>query len=267
MKQVIKYYGDNIFAIDSFLTEEECNILIQHGEIRGFKESSPSGGGHGRTGREAARTSQFVVIDSDEISNDLWNKVETYIPNDLTHLDGDQFYVKDKKEWKPIGVNPHLRLYKYEVGERIPKHMDYRMARKVWRNGKRYQQMTFVTLLVYLNDSFEEGETGYWFNFDTGDIGTNRKRMCNFGNKCDSGDHDLLIKPKTGVALISDHCLFHEGLPPKKGRKYVLRTDIVYEKEMPVHPVILKTLTKKEMMDREEEWERIFETSCKNYAD
>ncbi len=99
------------------------------------------------------------------------------------------------------------------------------MARTVWRNQEKYRQMSFITLLIYLNDDFEGGETGYWLNFDTGTEETNRKHQCNFAGGCDRQDHDIVIQPVQGTALISDHNLFHEGLPPTKGTKYVLRTD------------------------------------------
>ena len=178
-----------------------------------------------------------------------------YVPND-----------DEAKKWSPIGVNSHLRIYKYDKGQKIPKHMDYRMARTIWKNGKKYRQMTFTTLLIYLNDNFNDGETGYWVDYDTGDLGTTRKRYCNFSNK-ETDQHDILIKPKTGMALITDHCIFHEGLPPTNGIKYVIRTDIIHQKEIVLHPKVLEKLTEKDMIDSQSEWERIFETSCKNYAD
>ena len=31
--------------------------------------------------------------------------------------------------------------------------------------GRFFLQMTFLTLLVYLNDGFEDGHTRYWFDF------------------------------------------------------------------------------------------------------
>lgn len=193
------------------------------------------------------------------------------MPPDVTHLDQCVYINSDEiaRNWKPVGVNPHIRIYKYDPKQRIPKHMDYRMRRTVWRGGKQYRQMTFTTLLIYLNDDFKNGETGYWADFDTGDMGTNRKRYCNFVNECGTvnDDHDIVVKPETGKALITDHCLFHEGMPPKQGTKYVIRTDIVHEREIEVHPRILQSMSDRDKADHATEWETLFETSCKNYAD
>ena len=76
-------------------------------------------------------------------------------------------------------------------------------------------------------------------------ICTNRKRYCNFLNECNkvNDDHDILVQPRAGMALISDHCIFHEGLHPSSGTKYVLRTDVIHEREMKLHPKIRETLT------------------------
>ena len=55
--------------------------------------------------------------------------------------------------------------------------------------------------MIYLNDDFAGGET-------------------NFGETC--------IKPETGMALVFEHDLLHEGCAVMKGRKYVLRSDVMY---------------------------------------
>ena len=54
--------------------------------------------------------------------------------------------------------------------------------------------------------------------------------------------------------------ILHEGMPTKKGIKYILRSDIICEREIIYDHRIIKDF-------RSSEWERIFETSCKNYAD
>ena len=54
-----------------------------------------------------------------------------------------------------------MRVYKYEVGEVFPEHIDYKVKRSVIKSGKEYVQQSFLTLLIYLNEDFEGGETGY----------------------------------------------------------------------------------------------------------
>jgi prolyl 4-hydroxylase len=55
--------------------------------------------------------------------------------------------------------------------------------------------------MIYLNDEFEGGET-------------------NFG--------EISIKSETNRALVFEHHLLHEGCAVTKGRKYALRSDVIY---------------------------------------
>lgn len=61
--------------------------------------------------------------------------------------------------------------------------------------------------MVYLNDDFAGGTTDFY------------------------GDDELpraSIRPKRGMALVFVHAQLHEGAPVISGRKYVLRTDVMY---------------------------------------
>src|SRR5262249_50930092 len=60
------------------------------------------------------------------------------------------------------------------------------------------------TMLMYLNGGFAGGETGI---------------------HCRT---PLRVVPAKGMALLFRHHLLHEGAPVIKGRKYVLRTDVMY---------------------------------------
>lgn len=256
---------EKIFTLDNYLTNEECDEFIKAAETRGFKDSSPSGGGHGRTGREDARTSQFCVLNNQSYADRLWTKVKDFLPPDLTHLSTTAYVNTDKiaTETKPITVNPHVRIYKYDVGQQFPEHIDYKMKRRVWKNKKQYEQMTFMTLLIYLNDDFEGGQTGFWTQHD--EIG--KKEHCRFLRGIENKPHQIVISPKKGTAVINDQNLLHEGMAPTSGIKYVIRTDIIHEREIEISDRIRKYMKEEDFNDREGEWERIFETSCKNYAD
>ena len=64
--------------------------------------------------------------------------------------------------------------------------------------------------MVYLNEGFEGGATAL-----------HQSRP------------SLLITPKRGMALVFYHRQLHEGMPVVKGRKYVLRTDVIYRHPKP----------------------------------
>jgi hypothetical protein len=66
-----------------------------------------------------------------------------------------------------------------------------------------------LTFLVYLNDDFTGGTTDFFHDDD---------------------DESLRVRvlPKRGMALVFAHRQLHEGAAVERGRKYVLRTDVMY---------------------------------------
>ena len=92
------------------------------------------------------------------------------------------------------GVNERLRFYRYDIGQQFDWHYDGYFQRE---NGERSR----LTFMVYLNDDFEGGETAF---------------------------DGIRVKPRKGMALFFLHQILHKRQPVVKGRKYVLRTDVMY---------------------------------------
>ena len=156
-------HGDQIFTIDNIISSDTCSQLISDANNKGWNNSSPSGGGHGRTGNEDARTNKFCVLHDSKLSNDLWNNIKDFLPKDLSFLGNNAYFNSNSKgkEWYPSFVYDKLRLYKYDVGDVFPEHIDYKVKRNIIRDNCEYVQQSFMTLLIYLNDDFTGGHTGY----------------------------------------------------------------------------------------------------------
>jgi hypothetical protein len=103
---------------------------------------------------------------------------------------------------KVVGLNERWRFYRYNVGQTFAAHYDGAFIRP---NGEHSQ----VTFMVYLNGGFRGGATRFDLRYPHG---------------------EMQIEPREGMALMFLHHLRHEGAPVESGRKYVLRTDIMYEK-------------------------------------
>ena len=99
-------------------------------------------------------------------------------------------------EDRPIGLNERFRFYRYDPGERFALHTDGCYRRQ---NGEE----SLLTLMIYLNDGFGGGETTF-------------------------PELDVRITPKTGMLLLFRHELLHAGEAVTRGRKYVLRSDVMY---------------------------------------
>ena len=102
-----------------------------------------------------------------------------------------------------VGLNDRLRMYRYRAGQRFAPHMDH------WYRPSE-SRITLHTILVYFNDDFEGGETRFQEQLEQ------------------------TITPRRGMAAIFQHKIRHEGCPVRRGIKYAMRSDVVYEAPEPI---------------------------------
>lgn len=114
---------------------------------------------------------------------------------------------KSIDRWRAVGVNERLRFYRYELGQRFEWHYDGAFERPSGERSK-------LTFMIYLNDDFEGGETSF---------------------------ENVTIVPRQGMALFFVHQIRHKGQPVTRGRKYVLRTDVMYRIDAAAYPRIQQT--------------------------
>ncbi|BFM09150.1 2OG-Fe(II) oxygenase [Halioxenophilus aromaticivorans] len=107
-----------------------------------------------------------------------------------------QYLPQEIDAWKPSGLNKKFRFYRYGGDQYFKWHVDGSFKRD-------YFEVSKLTALLYLNGDFEAGETEF---------------------------EGIKIQPEPGLLLVFPHKLRHQGVPPKNGIKYVLRTDVMYAK-------------------------------------
>jgi predicted 2-oxoglutarate/Fe(II)-dependent dioxygenase YbiX len=105
-----------------------------------------------------------------------------------------------RERYDAVALNERLRFYRYEPGQRFTWHRDGSYRRG---DGARSQ----LTLMVYLNEDFEGGAT----QIDIGEV--------------------IDVRPRAGTTLMFEHAVRHQGAPVERGRKYVLRTDVIYRRQ------------------------------------
>ena len=97
---------------------------------------------------------------------------------------------------------------RYEVGQEFKAHTDYFEP-----DGQDFVKYCSVagqrtwTFMVYLNGDFRGGQTRF-----------------------DHWVRTINVIPCAGMALVFEHPLLHEGAPVIEGRKYVLRSDVMYRR-------------------------------------
>ena len=135
---VTNHHDGLIETIDVLLYPHECAAVIERADEHGWKRSAPSGGGHGRTGREDPRTNYFSVFSDDALAAVLWSRVKPHLKEDLAHIPFNTYLSTKTRgaEWRPVGVVEKMRIYRYEPGQQFPEHVDYKTGRNIVRGGK-----------------------------------------------------------------------------------------------------------------------------------
>jgi len=184
-----------VLLIDNVLRPDECDALIAFSENVGFKEA-PITTSRGFVMAPEIRDNTRVMVDDPNRALDLWHRLESLIPPNQV----------SNRRWRAVGLNERFRFYRYEQGQRFRWHRDGAFVRNA-------HERSHLTALLYLNDDCDGGSTQI-------DVSGSGDRAA-----------PLTIEPQKGRLLLFDHSLRHQGAPVTGGRKYVLRTDVMYRHE------------------------------------
>ena len=203
-QQIITYYHDLLYeknivgkpdflalTVDNFFSKEDCQNLIDLTEQKGYEKALVNVGFGRQKLMKDVRDSDRCIIDSVELADQFWQKVKCYVPNSF---EGHEV----------VGVNERMRFLRYDKGHYFKPHFDGSYVRP---DG---EEMSHVTFFLFLNEDCKGGESTF--------ISPSNEKV------------RVEIIPKTGRLLIFQHNIYHEGSVLKKGRKYALRTDIMYRR-------------------------------------
>lgn len=181
-----------VVTVDGFLTKSQCDALIQAAEQGGFEAATVRLPG-GPQMRTDIRNNDRYMVDDFGLAGELWKGAELF-------TDAFDF------DTEPACLNERIRFYRYDPTQRFKRHRD---------GTESIRGMTSrLTFMVYLNDDFDGGATVF---SDSHEADGER------------AEDTISIEPKTGTALFFIHHLWHEGQVLIEGRKYVLRTDVLYK--------------------------------------
>lgn len=172
-----------VWTVDDVMSPDECGTLIARIEALGCEPATITTAA-GFVHRPEIRNNDRVIFDDHELAATLYARVAHTVPDTMF------------SSMAPVGANERFRCYRYAPGQRFAPHYDGSFARS-------HDEESTLTLMVYLNDAFEGGETTFL-------------------------DHEVTIVPRRGLALLFQHRQHHEGCPVRAGVKYVLRSDVMY---------------------------------------
>ncbi|MCB1711199.1 MAG: NAD(+) synthase [Candidatus Riesia sp.] len=172
----------------------------------------------------ACYDSRRVSFYNYKLSQILWNFIRSKINRwDLISGTPNHFLqtVTEEKVYVPIGVNPLFRMIEYVGGKLIP-HYDFSFCDFAYSD----KCETLMSVLLYIECNEEDGTVFFedyqsqtpWKTRNTKDYQNidGLKQIHQFGT--------------TGDIALFPHHLLHGSLPTNNRRKFIIRTDIMFEK-------------------------------------
>jgi hypothetical protein len=209
-------------VLSNVLTKKECADIIQLSEANGY-EPAKVNMGYKEVLMPDVRNNDRCIIDSPITMEFIWQRLVTLCGDDMNLLQG-AFTGEEAGGLHAVGLNERMRLLRYDPGTYFAPHNDgcYQRRRDA---GERAGEYSLVTFQLYLNEGFEGGAT----------------KLLNCGDENEGFD----VVPETGSVLLFQHNVYHEGSVLVHGRKYALRTDVMYTTKGPGHdyatnPIVLK---------------------------
>lgn len=184
-----QWLNDSVFVVENLITIDECERLIRISEDAGYEDATVSTP-QGTAFRTDVRNNQRAMLNDHELANQLWKAAEPFIPAEIN-------------ERTPVGANELLRFYRYDPGQQFNWHQDFPYERD---NG----ESSLLTFMIYLSEDCDGGETSFEDSYS------------------DESFDEFSVSPKAGMGLFFLHEVHHKGEPVHEGRKYVLRTDIMF---------------------------------------
>jgi len=187
--------GNFAFVLRGFLSPAECAEMVAESERRGY-EPALLNTGRGQILDTSTRNSQRNIMDSEEAAGSLFERLRPHLPETL---DGRRC----------TGLNGRLRFLRYDPGEYFAPHYDGCYSTP---DGA---EASMLTVMLYLNAGggadFTGGETNFLHRWDQ------------------SPEKGTAVVPGVGDVLVFTHNILHEGAAVEKGRKYAVRTDVMFE--------------------------------------
>ncbi len=185
------------FVIPSLFSKAECEELLSLEVKQSFQKAISNYPTY-------YRNNDRLVIDSEQLSEKLFEKVKPYLPETIETTSNIQ---SENGVWFLSQLNSRLRFCKYSANQYFHRHLDGIHYRSETEQSK-------LTFMVYLNHAtqFKGGRTLFYKSKETEEIWAS-------------------YTPKQGDLIVFDHNVWHEGEILEQGEKFVLRSDILYSKK------------------------------------
>jgi hypothetical protein len=211
--------SNDIYIINKLFTKNECEkIITNSGKYHEINDYTIQNYGYDIKKRQSQRK---CIIDFD-LSTVIWNRIQ--IMHDKGYFMGYKpFGYLTEGIWIPIKINECYRLNIYNAPSiGFSPHYDGQYTES-------FNTKSIFTMIIYLNDEYEGGDTILYDKENKIDIsGLTIDEEIKINNGINTYKQTI-IKPAVGKCLIFPHNTIHASDKIIKGKKIIVKTDIVFE--------------------------------------
>ncbi|CAF2855001.1 unnamed protein product [Rotaria sp. Silwood2] len=223
----IKHQDDLVLIeLGTLLTSNECDEILANINEETFESMFD------KYDVRKRNNSRLIVMD-DRLARTLWRRLK--FSNKLTKLvqNTKPLGFNVQGNWELSGVNPAMRLNKYNEGEYFSPHKDAQYA----PSG---DERSLFSLVIYLTDNYEKGETKFYFpkiSPKSNIRGLTIKEEIDAHGGLENGYECVILQPKKGYAVLFTHNLLHEAIAPEIAnhvgmtQRLILRTDVLVKRK------------------------------------
>jgi len=182
-----------VWTVPELFSAEECASIVQ-GVAGAEWLAATVNRAEGRKVDAKLRDNTIAIVRDAALADELFRRTRPHVP---ARMDAELDRT-GRVEMEVAGVFLPLRVYRYEGGQHFGPHEDQSYFGP---NG----EVSLLTLIVYLNEGFEGGNTEF-------------------------PEQHRTIVPKTGTALLFQHRVLHAGNRVESGTKLLLRSDVLYRR-------------------------------------
>jgi prolyl 4-hydroxylase len=142
---------------------------------------------------QSYRSNTRVIIDDRDLAECIWNRIKDQIPPKF------KAYEKPGGDWIATELNERWRFCRYVEGQHFSRHCDSFFMRSSTEKSR-------LTFMLYLNGGFEGGATIF----------------------LPAVGGPVRVEPEAGLLLVFQHNILHEGEQLRSGKKYIMRSDVMY---------------------------------------
>eukprot|EP00918_Siedleckia_nematoides_P086888 GHVU01191190.1.p1 GENE.GHVU01191190.1~~GHVU01191190.1.p1 ORF type:complete len:346 (-),score=75.46 GHVU01191190.1:483-1520(-) len=209
---------------DGLLQRRECEVLVGEAEKLGYTFWNPR-----KDASSDFRSALTMEINHQQLADILWRRLKPRLPTltvDIREEDEERDVKNLRGEWEAVGVHAHLLFIKYFEGGHFAAHSDG--ATTIDANCR-----SFHTLVVYLNEVPEGGQTVILNNAQQGisPLNPSESSVYSWSPQMELGK----VAPAFGRGCTFYYEQMHAGAAVRGGgRKYIIRTDILYRRKVPI---------------------------------